>query len=215
MVSWYTSDNILTLQDSLRFEPKYRMCKEAFPKSDVITFDIKGTWKAMESCYQLGLAKSIGVSNYSWKKLSQVLEIATIPPSVNQVEVSVTWQQKELIEFCKEKNIHVMAWSPLGSYNTFYGSAAVLESPVLKSIAANKQKTSVALRWIYEQGATSIPKSFNKERMKQNLKISDWELTEEEIAQIHQIPQKRGYAIDMFINPDGQYKTLEELWDEE
>ena len=54
-------------------------------KEDVIPFDIKGTWEAMEECYRLGLAKSVGVSNFGCKKLSQLLHHATIPPAVNQV----------------------------------------------------------------------------------------------------------------------------------
>ncbi|KAI4347319.1 hypothetical protein L6164_008138 [Bauhinia variegata] len=56
-----------------------------FSKEDLLPFDIKGTWKAMEECYRLGLAKSIGICNYGTKKLTQLLEIATIPPEVNQV----------------------------------------------------------------------------------------------------------------------------------
>jgi len=56
-----------------------------FTGKDVIPFDIKGTWKAMEDCYRLGLAKSIGVSNFGIKKLSLLLENATISPAVNQV----------------------------------------------------------------------------------------------------------------------------------
>ena len=56
-----------------------------FRKDYVIPFDIKGTWEAMEECHRLGLAKSIGVSNFGIKKLTQLLENATIPPAVNQV----------------------------------------------------------------------------------------------------------------------------------
>lgn len=54
-------------------------------KEDVLPFDMKGTWEAMEECYRLGLAKSVGVSNFGCKKLSQLLHHATIPPAVNQV----------------------------------------------------------------------------------------------------------------------------------
>ncbi|PHT53481.1 Non-functional NADPH-dependent codeinone reductase 2 [Capsicum baccatum] len=127
-------------------------------------------------CCKLGLAKSIGVSNFSCTKLSQLLQIATIPPAVNQVEMNVAWQQQKLLEFCKEKGVHVSAYSPLGS------NGASWNSPIINDISTSKQKTTpqVALRWIYEQGESVIVKSFNKERMKQNLEIFDWELSNED-----------------------------------
>lgn len=58
-------------------------------------------------------------------------------------------------------------------------------------------------------------KSFNKERMKENLEIFDWELSEEELLKISQIPQCKGYSGESFISPSGPYKSLQELWDEE
>ncbi|KAK9277910.1 hypothetical protein L1049_027467 [Liquidambar formosana] len=184
-------------------------------KEDILPFDIKGTWEAMEECYKLGLVKSIGVSNYGTKKLSQLLQHATIPPAVNQVEMNPAWQQGKLREFCKEKGIHVCAWSPLGANGAFWGSLAVTESPILKDIAAAKGKSlaQVALRWIYEQGVSFIVKSFNKERMKENLQIFDWELSEDELAKIKQIPQRRGFSGEGCISQEGPYKSLEELWD--
>ncbi|CAA2953671.1 methylecgonone reductase-like [Olea europaea subsp. europaea] len=63
---------------------------------DLLHFDINETWRAMEECYKLGLAKSIGVSNYSCAKLSKLLENPTIPPAVNQVEINVAWQQQKI-----------------------------------------------------------------------------------------------------------------------
>lgn len=76
--------------------------------------------------------------------------------------------------------------------------------------------SQVALRWIIEQGATLAVKSFNKERMKQNLEIFDWALSEEDHKKIEQIPQARfmPYGPDL-ITPDGPFKSLEELWDGE
>lgn len=71
----------------------------------------------------------------------------------------------------------------------------------------------IALRWIYEQGAIAIAKSFNKERMKQNLDIFDWELSQEESQKFSQIPQRRMFRGISFVSENGPYKTLEELWD--
>ncbi|KAE9588275.1 putative methylecgonone reductase [Lupinus albus] len=107
---------------------------------NMIPLDIKGTWKAMEECHRLGLAKSIGVSNFGIKKLSQILENATIPPAVNQVELNPSWQQRKLGEFCKKNGIHLSGWSPLGAYKALWGSNAVMENPILKEIAHSRHK---------------------------------------------------------------------------
>ncbi|KAK6123615.1 hypothetical protein DH2020_042647 [Rehmannia glutinosa] len=184
---------------------------------DTLHFDVKGVWEAMEACSKLRLAKSIGVSNFSCAKLSRILEFATIPPAVNQVEMNVAWQQHKMVQFCKEKNIHVCAWSPLGANGAIWGSLAVMESSVLKQIAAaiNKSIPQVALRWIYEQGVSPIVKSFNKERMKENLQIFDWELSDKQVCEIQKIPQAKGFRGEIYIFPEGQYKSLQELWDGE
>ena len=71
----------------------------------------------------------------------------------------------------------------------------------------------IALRWIYEQGASVIVKSFNKERMKQNLEIFDWELSKEESDKIEQIPLRRTYEGKMYVSENGPYKSVEELFD--
>ncbi|KAG5604028.1 hypothetical protein H5410_025520 [Solanum commersonii] len=183
---------------------------------DVIPFDIRGTWEAMEECYKLGLAKSIGVCNFSCTKLSQLLSHATIPPAVNQVEMHVAWRQEKMLAFCKEKGIHVSAWSPLGANGIpFWGNHAVMQNSVLKDIAFHRQKSipQVALRWVYEQGVSVLVKSFNKDRMRENLQILDWELNNEENAKIQEIPQCRGFKGDLFVHPDGPYKSPDEFWD--
>ena len=73
----------------------------------------------------------------------------------------------------------------------------------------------MCLRWIIEQGATAVVKSFNRERMKLNLEIFDWALTDDDNAKINQIPQHRLIPKEDFVSPHGPFKTLEELWDEE
>ncbi|KAI4329956.1 hypothetical protein MLD38_028278 [Melastoma candidum] len=184
----------------------------------LLPFDISGTWAAMEECSRLGLAKSIGMSNFSSRKISQILDSCTIPPAINQVEMNVVWQQTKLREFCKEKGIHVSAWSPLGANGAAWGSLAVMESAVLKEIADRRGLTvpQVALKWVLEQGAVVIVKSFNKERMKENLKIFGWKLTERELEKIKGIPQRRGFSGEIFIDPvNGPYKSVEELFDED
>ncbi|WVZ18050.1 hypothetical protein V8G54_005372 [Vigna mungo] len=178
-----------------------------FPEEALASFDLnlKGVWQAMEECQKQGLTKFIGVSNFSCHKLENLLSFATIPPSVNQVELNPAWQQKKLREFCQKKGIIVTAYSPLGSVGSFWGSNKVMDNELLKQIgeAHGKSVAQVSLRWLYELGVTIVVKSYNKERMKQNLEIFDWSLTKEDYEKIDEIKQSRTFD----LGP--------KLWDEE
>ncbi|XP_060969180.1 non-functional NADPH-dependent codeinone reductase 2 [Cannabis sativa] len=194
--------------------------RAVFPtdEKDLMPMDFKSVWKAMEECQRLGLTKSIGVSNFSCKKLQNILSFANIPPSVNQVEMNPTWQQKKLREFCSANNIVVTAYSPLGAKGTSWGTNKVWDNEVLVDIARARGKTvaQVSLRWIYEQGASVVVKSYNKERLKENLDIFDWELTEDDLNKINLIPQNRTSVCEAFVSPEhGPYKSFEEFWDGE
>ncbi|XP_060185434.1 D-galacturonate reductase-like [Lycium barbarum] len=173
------------------------------PKEIIHPLDIKGVWEGMEECKSLGFTKGIGVSNFSCKKLEELLSVAKIPPAVNQVEMNPIWQQKELREFCKAKGIHITAYSPLGANNTFWGDNRVVECDVLTQIAKSKGKTTaqVALRWVYEQEVSLVTKSFNKERMKENLQIFDWSLSEQDLQKISELPQHRGFSMASLYGP--------------
>ncbi|KAL6192413.1 hypothetical protein ACLB2K_033503 [Fragaria x ananassa] len=186
-------------------------------KDHLLPMDFKGVWEAMEECQKLGLTQSIGVSNFSCQKIETLLATAKIPPAVNQVEMNPVWQQKKVRELCKRKGIVVTAYSPLGGQGTPWGSNAVMECEVLKQIADAKGKSlaQVCLRWVYEKGVSFVVKSFNKERIKENVEIFDWELSPEEVEKIDQIPQKRGYQAFDFIADQGPYKSPEEFWDGE
>ncbi|XP_016444971.1 D-galacturonate reductase-like [Nicotiana tabacum] len=181
------------------------------PKEIIYPLDIKGVWEGMEECKSLGLTKGIGVSNFSCKKLEELLSIAKIPPAINQVEMNPMWQQKQLREFCKAKGIQITAYSPLGSNNTLWGDNRVVECDVLTEIAKSKGKTTaqVALRWVYEQGVNLVTKSFNKERMKENLQIFDWSLCEEESKKISELPQRRGFSMASLYGPHDIFLQLD------
>ncbi|GMY26718.1 non-functional NADPH-dependent codeinone reductase 2-like isoform X2 [Fagus crenata] len=188
-----------------------------FDKQDLMPMDFKSVWAAMEECQRLGLTKSIGVSNFSCKKLENLLSFATIPPSVNQVEMNPVWQQKKLIEFCKANGIIVTAFSPLGAKGSSWGTNDVMDNEALKEIAKARGKTvaQVCLRWVYEQGVAPIVKSYNKERLKENLQIFDWALSEDDYDKIGQIKQHRMMLKEELISAHGPYKSIEELWDGE
>ncbi|KAK1416350.1 hypothetical protein QVD17_32140 [Tagetes erecta] len=172
---------------------KVNQVKITTPKECIAAINIKDVWEAMEKCQNLGLTKSIGVSNFYPRLIEEILSFAKIPPAVNQVEMNPLWQQKKLNEFCRKNDILLTGYSPLGASGTRWGHNRVMECDVLQEIAKSKGKTiaQISLRWIYEQGVSFIVKSFNHERMKQNLDIFDWSLTEEELIKISNIPQQK------------------------
>ncbi|CAL5203566.1 unnamed protein product [Lathyrus oleraceus] len=177
--------------------------------SDIVEFDLKGVWTSLEECQKLGLTKAIGASNFSIKKLQKLLSFATIPPAVNQVEVNLGWQQEKLRAFCKEKGIIVTAFSPLRK-GASRGANLVMDNDILKELADAHGKTiaQICLRWLYEQGLTFVVKSYDKERMNQNLQIFDWSLSEEDYKKISEIHQER-----LIKGPTKP--LLDDLWDEE
>ncbi|XP_061992596.1 D-galacturonate reductase [Rosa rugosa] len=165
--------------------------------------DIKSVWEAMEECKKLGLARGIGVSNFTCSMLEELLSFAEIPPAVNQLEMNPAWQLKKLRDFCKAKGIHVTAYSPLGAARTKWGDNRVLGSDVIEEIALARGKTTaqISLRWVYEQGVSIVTKSYNKERMRQNLDIFDFCLTEEELEKMSHLPQRKGVTFASLLGP--------------
>ncbi|RDX80216.1 hypothetical protein CR513_39262, partial [Mucuna pruriens] len=177
--------------------------------SEIVEFDVKGVWRSMEECQRLGLTKAIGVSNFSIIKLEKLLSFATIPPAVNQVEVNLGWQQQKLRDFCKAKGIIITAFSPLRK-GASRGANFVLDNDVLKELADTHGKTvaQICLRWLYEQGLTFVVKSYDRQRMKQNLEIFDWSLTEDDYKKVSEINQER-----LIKGPTKP--LLDDLWDDE
>eukprot|EP00250_Pteridium_aquilinum_P012609 c20830_g1_i1 orf=149-1099(+) len=185
---------------------------------DLMPLDIRGTWTALEACVKQGLTKAIGVSNFSSKKITELLEFAEIPPAVNQVEMHPRWQQKSLRETCKKVNVHVSAWSPLGAPLMMWGSPEILNDPVIKDIAIKRGRTpaQVILRWELDNGVSVIPKSFNKKRMIENLEVFGWHLTDEDHQNISKIEQKKNVDGSFLCSPVfGPYKSIQDVWDGE
>ncbi|KAL5073056.1 hypothetical protein RYX36_012040 [Vicia faba] len=178
--------------------------------------DIPSTWKAMEALYDSGKAKAIGVSNFSTKKLQDLLDIARVPPAANQVELHPGWQQSKLHAFCASKGIHVSGYSPLGSPGVL--KSDILQNPVVKEVAEKLGKTpgQVALRWGLQAGHSVLPKSTNEARIKENLDVIDWSIPEDLISKFSEIKQDKLIKGTFFVNETyGAYKTVEELWDGE
>lgn len=180
--------------------------------------DIPATWGAMEKLYDSGKARAIGVSNFSCKKLEDLLDVARVPPAVNQVECHPVWQQDKLRRLCQSRGVHLSAFSPLGSPGSpGVNGASVLSDPIVICIAERLQKTpaQVALRWGLQWGQSVLPKSANEARIKENYDIFDWSIPEDLMAMFTEIKQVRMLRAEFAVHPLSVYKTLEDFWDGE
>ena len=132
----------------------------------------QGTWQVMEEIYQSGRAKAIGVSNFLIHHLEELLGECQIVPSVNQVEFHPHLVQPELLRFCQGHKIQVEAWSPLMSGQIFTVQAVL-------RLAEKYQKTpaQIALRWNLQHEVVTIPKSTHANRIAENSKVFDFELS--------------------------------------
>ncbi|XP_028772976.1 NADPH-dependent aldo-keto reductase, chloroplastic isoform X1 [Neltuma alba] len=189
-----------------------------FQPENFLPPNIPSTWKAMEELYDSGKARAIGVSNFSSKKLADLLEVARVPPAVNQVECHPSWQQDKLRAFCKSKGVHLSGYSPLGSPGTTWLQSDVLTHPVLNIVADKLEKTpaQVALRWGLQMGHSVLPKSTNEARIKENFDIFDWSIPEDLFSKFSEIQQARLVRGASFVHETyGAYRSVEELWDGE
>ncbi len=142
------------------------------------------TWRAMEEIYRSGKARAIGVSNYTITHLEEMRKYAQVPPAVNQVEFHPFLYQEELLNYCKKNGIAFEAHSPL-----VHGEK--LDNEVISSIAKKHAKSGaqVLLRWSLQHGCIPIPKSTHKERIKENIRVFDFELSGEEMKQLNKLNQ--------------------------
>ncbi|XP_040867540.1 putative NADPH-dependent aldo-keto reductase isoform X3 [Glycine max] len=160
-----------------------------FKAENIVPSDIPNTWKAMEALNKSGKARAIGVSNFSTKKLGELLEYARVTPAVNQSECHPAWRQDKLKAFCKSKGVHFSGYSPLGSPAWLEGD--FLNHPVINMIAKKLGKTpaQVALRWGLQMGHSVLPKSSNPARIKENFDIFDWSIPEDMLDKFFEIQQ--------------------------
>lgn len=136
----------------------------------------KKSWQALEELHEAGQATSIGVSNYTIRHLEEMLSYAKVMPAVNQVELHVFLQQPELLEYCRELDITVEAYSPLAH-------AKAMDNPTIAQVAEKHEKTyaQVMLRWCIEQGLVVLPKSVTPSRIRDNLQLFDFDLDAEDL----------------------------------
>ena len=151
------------------------------------------TWRAMEELYEAGKIRAIGLSNFMPHHVAELLKTAKIKPMVDQIEVHPGWTHAEEIKKLQAMDIVVEAWGPLGGQG-----ATVLVDPTMQKIAATHGKSTaqVSLRWILQQGGVPLPKSVHVDRLKQNMELFDFELSNEEMQTIAALPNLGGQCKD-------------------
>lgn len=159
---------------------------------------LESTWHAMESLVDDGLARSIGISNYSGGLVLDLLRYARIRPATLQIEHHPFLTQQQLIDLCAAEGIAVTAYSSFGPQSFLEldvakakVAAPLLEHPVIKKIAEKQGKTpaQVLLRWATQRGIAVIPKSNNQDRLAQNLDVCGFDLEKEQIQEISELNQ--------------------------
>ncbi|XP_061186716.1 aldo-keto reductase family 1 member B7-like [Saccostrea echinata] len=182
-------------------------CLKADPKSDLIA-----TWKAMEHLVDLGLTKSIGVSNFLLSQVERICSFAKHKPVVNQVECHIYFQQKKLYECCKKLGVVLTAYSPLGSPKRMEGlikanDPVPLEDPLIVEIAKEYGKTpaQILIRNLMQREIVVIPKSVHPERIRSNFDVFNFSLSEEDmqkIAAIRQYPKLVDFTPGLQNHPE-------------
>lgn len=150
--------------------------------------DYYGAYRALEDLYDQGKVRAIGVSNFYPDRLVDIASFARIRPMVNQVEIHPYHQQAEAKAWMEKYGVQPEAWAPFGE-----GRGGLFDDPVLAAIARQygKAPAQVILRWHLQRGVVIIPKSTHIERMRQNLDVFDFTLSEEDMAAIAALDKKQ------------------------
>jgi len=193
--------------------------KGKFPTTDDGKVDyaytpIEETWKPLEGLVKEGLVKAIGLSNFNSKQIDRIIKSGTIRPACLQVESHPYLTQDKLVKFCQSRDIQVVAYSPLGSPDRPWakkGEPSLLEDPKIVAIAKkyNKTPAQIILRFQVQRGVAVIPKSVQPKRLKENLEVTNFKLSEEDMKIIHSFNRNYRFCIAKFTNKFG--KEVDEL----
>ncbi len=151
-------------------------------------------YHALEDLYKEGKLRAIGISNFSAERMADITEFTEVKPAVNQVETHPYFQQEFLHSWIQRLGIQHEAWGPLGECRLIQ----LLRTPLLIEIAKRHNKTvaQVMLRWNVQRGIVVIPKTSHVERMKENIDIFDFQLSDEEMKAITTLDEDRSLWLD-------------------
>jgi alcohol dehydrogenase (NADP+) len=180
------------------------------------------TWKALEACKDKGLVRNIGVCNFSIAKLRALCDQATMQPAVNQIELHPYLQQNEMLAFCREHNILLTAYSPLGSGDRPKAlkkkeEPNLLDNPVVGKVAARHGITpaQTLLAWGVHRKTVVIPKSTNPKRIRENLAAADLHLDHQDMTDLAALDLGFRFVDGSFFCGNGSPYSLQSLWDTE
>ena len=144
-------------------------------------------WPGMERSRERGLARSIGVSNFSASDLAALITADTIPPTVNQVQFSPVSYRRALLEACRHRGVLVEAYSSLGT-------GSHLNHPTVQRVAqrAGRTPAQVLLRWCLQHDLLVIPKSVHRERIRENAQSFDFTLSPQDMAELDALDRTKG-----------------------
>jgi diketogulonate reductase-like aldo/keto reductase len=144
-------------------------------------------WPGMQRSRERGLARSVGVSNFSANDLAAVMAVGSIPPVVNQVEFSPVKYRRALLEACRRRGVQVEAYSPLGT-------GQHLNNATIRGVARRVGRTpaQVLLRWCVQRDLVVIPKSTHEERIRENAQIFDFTLSPQDMAELDALDRTKG-----------------------
>lgn len=180
------------------------------------------TWEGMIALKEKQRAKHIGVSNFSIKKINQLIADTGVCPEALQLELHPFLQQNKIIDFAKANGIAITGYCPLGSADRpanriTDGEPKLFENKTIIDIANDKGATpaQIMLAWAVNRGTSVIPKSVNPQRLKENLEAADIELSPSDMQKINDLDQHYRYIKGDFWCLEGSGYTLENLWDED
>lgn len=155
--------------------------------------DTIGAWRALEEANKAGKIRAIGVSNFYADQMKDLELSSHIKPVVNQIEVNPWYQQTSEVEFNQREDITVEAWAPFAE-----GKHDIFTNETLKSIGEKYGKSTgqVILRWLLQRGIVVIPKSVHLERMKENIDVFDFALSDDEMSVISGLDKNQSQFFD-------------------
>lgn len=172
--------------------------------------DYYGAWRALEELYEEGKVRAIGIDNFTQDRTADFIFFNKIKPMVNLVECNAFFQREDEKKYLDSENILMQAWSPLAA-----GQSRLFENETLLKIAHNHNKTvaQIVLRWLVQRGIVPIVKSSNPIRMKENLDIFDFEISQYEMNEIEKldtgrtcfIPRNTGEIVKDFLERAMEY----------
>ncbi|MFK8048404.1 MAG: aldo/keto reductase [Halioglobus sp.] len=184
-----------------RYPPEWVFDPESeSPKMEISPVPLSETWHAMEAVLESGLTRSIGICNYNSGLLHDLMSYANVKPAELQIESHPYLTQESLIRLAKSYGLTVTTFSPLGAASYVeLDMAKTSESALTQAVvvdaakAHDKTPAQVVLRWGVQRGCTIIPKSSNIERLRENLDIFDFELSNQEMEGISSLNQNRRF----------------------